>query len=397
MTELASNKWDIAIIGGGIIGSSIAYFLARTGKSGRVAVIERDPTYSKASTPLANGGIRRLFSLPENIIMAQFGLDFFSTFASTMAINEEEQPISFCRQGYLFLSDNGYHSVMEKNYEIQFANGVDADLIDSLELKKRYPSINTADIAIAVHSANDGWVDPQAALSAFKRKAVSLGVTYLNERITNWDSSKGVARRAGTESGKIIEADTFVISSGAWSGEVGQMIGLYLPVKPMARENYFFKTDALIEPLPLLKSETNLAFRPEGTGYTGGMPDWTVPYGWRSDLSPNYFERVVWPALAHRIPTFESLRLNGSFVGHYDTNSFDKNAIIGGWTGTGPAVCTNVFIASGFSGHGIMHAPATGLALSELILEGSYKSMDLSAFGYDRISLDRPYKETGII
>ncbi len=116
MTERTSKKWDIAIIGGGIIGSSIAYFLARTGKSGRVAVLERDPTYSKASTPLANGGIRRLFSLPENIIMAQFGLDFFSTFASTMVVNEEEQPISFCRQGYLFLSDKGDHSVMEKNY-----------------------------------------------------------------------------------------------------------------------------------------------------------------------------------------------------------------------------------------------------------------------------------------
>jgi len=395
--ELPPKKWDIAIMGGGIIGSSIAYFLARTGKAGRIAVIERDPTYSKASTPLANGGIRRLFSLPENIIMAQFGLDFFSDFARTMAINGEEQPISFCRQGYLFLSDNGNHSVMEKNYEFQCANGVDADLIDALELKKRFPSINTADIAIAVHSANDGWVDPQAALSAFKRKAVSMGVTYLNECIINWDSSSGVARRAGTKSGNVIEADTFIISSGAWSGEVGQMIGLYLPVKPMARENYFFKTGTLIEPLPLLKSESNLAFRPEGTGYTGGMPDWTVQYGWRSDLSVDYFERVVWPALAHRVPAFESLRLNGSFIGHYDTNAFDKNAIIGGWTGTGPEVCSNVFVASGFSGHGIMHAPATGLALSELILNGAYKTMDLSAFAYDRILLDRPYNEVGII
>ena len=122
---------------------------------------------------------------------------------------------------------------MEKNYDVQCANGVDAHLIDATELKKRFPSINTADIAIAVHSANDGWVDPQAALSAFKRKAVSLGATYLQESVTDWDCNKGLARSVITESGKTIEADIFVISSGAWSGEVGRMIDLHLPVQPM--------------------------------------------------------------------------------------------------------------------------------------------------------------------
>ncbi len=164
MVEHRRKKWDIAIVGGGIIGSSIAYFLARTGQSGQIVVIEPDPTYSKASTPLANGGIRRLFSLSSNIIMAQFGLDFYSNFATTMAIAEEEQPISFCRQGYLFLSDSGNHAVMEKNYETQTANSVDAELLNSPTLKRLFPSINVADIAIAVYSPNDGWVDPHAAL-----------------------------------------------------------------------------------------------------------------------------------------------------------------------------------------------------------------------------------------
>ena len=397
MVDSRCQKWDIAIIGGGIIGSAIAYFLARTGKAGQVVVIEPDPTYSKASTPLANGGIRRLFSLPDNIVMAQYGLDFYSRFATKIAIEGEEQPISFCRQGYLFLSDSGNHSVMEKNYEIQCANGVDAKLLDSSALKKLFPSINTDDIAIAVYSPNDGWVDPHSALFGFKRKARSLGVTYLDERVMDWESRNGLVRKIFTGDGQSVEADTYVISSGAWSGEVGQMIGLHLPIQPMARENYFFKTNTLIEPLPLLKSESNLAFRPEGQGYTGGIPDWSVQYGWRSDISVDYFQRVVWPALAHRIPVFENLKLNGSFIGHYDTNSFDKNAIIGSWTGSGAEVCGNVYIAAGFSGHGIMHAPAAGLALSELILDGDYKTMDLSPFGYDRIISGRPYREIGII
>ncbi|MBT3910963.1 MAG: FAD-binding oxidoreductase, partial [Rhodospirillaceae bacterium] len=152
-----AKKFDIAIIGGGIIGSSIAYFLTRDGRGGNVAVIEPDPTYEYAATPRSQGGVRQIFSLPENIAMGGFGLDFYSRFETDMAIGGDPQPISFNRGGYLFISDNGGHKEMEANYHTQVANGANVELLDAAALRARFPSIQSEDIVLGVHSPDDGW------------------------------------------------------------------------------------------------------------------------------------------------------------------------------------------------------------------------------------------------
>ena len=169
------------------------------------------------------------------------------------------------------------------------------------------------------------------------------------------------------------------------------MIGVKLPVEPMCRESHYFTTPARIEPLPFLKAETHLAFGPEGQGFAGGLPVWEQPAGFGMEPHPTRFEDVVWPLLAHRVPALETLRLERSWIGHYARNTLDLNAIIGRWRDG------NVYMACGYSGHGIMHAPATGLALSELIMQGRYQTLDLSAFGYDRVDAGRPYREKGIV
>ena len=161
----------------------------------------------------------------------------------------------------------------------------------------------------------------------------------------------------------------------------------------MSREAHFFRAQDEIEELPLIKAESDLAFRPEGNGYTGGLPDWRQPAGWNFELSPDYFETVVWPALARRVPALETLRLERSWRGHYARSTLDYSPIIGPWSGG----LANAFICSGFSGHGIMHAPGAGRALAELLVTGEYESVDLTPFGYQRVLDEAPYRERGIV
>ena len=164
---------------------------------------------------------------------------------------------------------------------------------------------------------------------------------------------------------------------------------------PLSRETHFFRTDAQLEPLPFLKAESELAFRPEGTGYDGGSPDWSRPLGWNFDISQDWFETVVWPKLAHRVPAMETLKLETTRVGHYAANTLDKSPVIGRWEEADG--CGNVYMATGYSGHGIMHAPATGLGLAELMLDGAYATLDLTPFGYARVPAGRPFAEQGIV
>lgn len=386
-------NYDIVIIGGGIIGSSVAYHLARDGRAGTIAVIERDITYSEAATPRGSGGIRQLFSLPENIEMARYGLDFYKKFDQTMSSKGDQISISFRRQGYLFVSDAGNEKVMEQNFHNQQKMGVKAQLLDKTNLEQLFPSIYNNDLKLAVYSPDDAWIDAYSALNGFKSKARELGVTYVSEEISSANIQNKKIKSLKCAEGPTVRGEVFILATGAWSGEIAKYFDVNIPVEPMSRESYFFRCDKEIEPLPFIKTETDLAFRPEGNGFTGGMPDWSVKGGWNWELSPTRFEDTVWPSLAHRIPAMKTIKLERSWRGHYARNNLDYNAIIGPWA----ANPHNLLIATGFSGHGIMHAPATGLAISELVLEGRYKTIDLTRFGTERVVAEKPYRESGIV
>ena len=202
-------KSDIVIIGGGIIGSAAAYFLAVTGLAGTVTVIEPDPSYARASTPAGAGGVRRLMSRPENIRMSQFSLDFFANFKDGMSTAEHSADISFRRQGYLFLTNTLGTGALMQNYETQCAEGVPAQLLDREALHARFPSVGTGDVALACHSPQDGWIDPHAALIGFRRKAEALGVTYLRDRVSALETSRSAVTHAVLDGGGRIAAHIF--------------------------------------------------------------------------------------------------------------------------------------------------------------------------------------------
>jgi glycine/D-amino acid oxidase-like deaminating enzyme len=166
-----------------------------------------------------------------------------------------------------------------------------------------------------------------------------------------------------------------------------------LPIAPLRRFEHYFTAGSPIERLPYVKDVDRLAFRSEGAGFSGGLVDSDEPRGFNFDVDHGYFERVVWPALAHRFPAFEAARCHRTWSGLYEQCELDGNPIIGNW----PGELENFYVVSGFSGHGMMHAPAAGRAIAELITKGSFQTLDLSRLGYERIIRCEPYAEVGIL
>jgi glycine/D-amino acid oxidase-like deaminating enzyme len=393
MSRDAGSSFDVVIVGGGAIGMAVAYALKTMSSGCRVAVIERDPAYTLASTPRASGGVRRLFALPENIALSNASIPVYENFPELMAVDGQKADISFRKGGYLFIVPQSAAANLRRNYDLQRAHGVNVDWLEPEALKARFPSMVVDDLAAAVHSLDDGWLDPYAALMAFRRKVRALGVTLIQDDVVAIDRAARLVRSVALKAGGTIEADNVVNAAGAWAPLVSAMVSQSIPITPMRRFEHYFECEQPIEPLPYVKDVNRLAFRPEGKGYSGGVPTLAEPRGYNFEADHAYFDEVVWPALAHRFPQFERTRCRNTLPGLYDQNDLDGNAIIGPWENE----CENFYLAAGFSGHGLMHAPATGQAIAELILHRRFETLDLTRLGWRRIADNAPYPEQGIL
>jgi FAD-dependent oxidoreductase domain-containing protein 1 len=387
------RRFDIVVIGGGIVGSAVAYFTLRESPGASVCVIEPDPTYEYASALRASGGCRVQFTCPENIDMSLFSIDFIRKFESTMIASARPAPVDWVEGGYLFIVPPESIDNLERNVRIQTARGCVVDLLDQAELKRRFPSMNVEDLGAAAHTPHDGWCDPNGLLWGFRRKAVELGASYVQERVLGAEVDATRAKAVLLDSGRRVEADAFVNATGAWSAGVAQMFGMKLPISPMRRFEHYFTAGAPIGRLPYVKDTMRLAFRSEGAGFSGGLVDSHQRRGFNFDIDHDYFERVVWPAVAHRFPAFEGAKCHRTWSGLYEQNELDGNPVIGAWNNR----LANLYTAAGFSGHGMMHAPAAGRAIAELITGGRFSSIDLTRLGYERIEANRPYAEQGIV
>jgi len=386
-------RTDVVIIGGGAMGSAAAYFLRTHPRACSVKVIERDPTYRLASTPRASGGVRRLFSLPENIALSNFSIPFFERFEAEMAVDDEPAVIGFKKGGYLFIVPPESVCVLEENFHTQEAYGVRVVWLDRAGLKSKFPSMVVDDLGAGVHSPDDGWLDPYSVLQGFRKKARSLGAEFIDDEVVGIDASGAAVRAVRLKSGRRVEAGAIINAAGAWAKQICAIVGWTIPIEPMRRYEHYFEAEKPIEPLPYIKDVNRLAFRPEGKGYSGGVPTLKEPRGFNFDVDHGYFERAVWPALAARFSQFERTKERNVMSGLYDQNEFDATPIIGPWS----RHLDNFYLMAGFSGHGLMHAPGCGRAIAELVLDGSYQTIDVARFGWNRVVENKPCAERGII
>jgi FAD-dependent oxidoreductase domain-containing protein 1 len=389
---MSAAHYDVAIIGGGVIGCAAAYFLKLAGAA-MVCVIEPDPTYAKAATPVATGGCRRLFARPENIRMSQFSIEFFKSFDKHVAVDGAAPDVQWMEGGYLFVVGAGHEKVLEANCRTQERLGVKVLLLDRAQIAARFPWMRSDDLALGVLSPQDGWLDPNSVLQGFRKKTQAMEVQFLRDRVVGLNVSSKRVRELELGSGARIGAEAVVNAAGCWAASIAKLAAMELPVNPMRRFEHYVELADKLPPMPLIKDPERLVIRPEGKGYSVGLVDSREPRGFNYDVDPHYFEEVVWPACARRLPAFEKLKLKREWAGLYDECELDGNMILGNW----PGRLDNFYVACGFSGHGLMHAPAVGCALAELIAKGRYETLDLARLGYQRVLDNAPYAETGII
>lgn len=394
---MSRRSFDVLIIGGGVIGSAVAFFLAREpGFSGTVAMVERDPSFIRGSTARSVGGIRLQFSTPENIRISQFGARFFREFPEIAAVDGRAPDLAHVEAGYLFLASERGEGVLRSRYEVQRSLGVDVELLEGTDLKRRFPWLRTDDIAAASLGRRDeGWIDPPSLHQGLLGKALSLGVELIVGEVVEAEQtgSRAVAVKLGD--GEWIGCGSIVNAAGPAASDVAKLLGIAdLPVRSRKRYVYVFECRASLPGCPLVIDPTGAYFRPEGDLFLCGVsptddadPDCT---DLRIDRRP--FLEVVWPALAWRVPEFESLRERRPWAGHYAVNTHDRNTILG-WV---PEV-ENVLLACGFSGHGLQQAPAVGRGIAELIAHGEYQSLDLSRFGFERVRRGERVLEEAIV
>jgi sarcosine oxidase len=392
-----SDRADVVIVGGAIIGSSVATFLAgRPDFDGRIVVVERDLTFRTSSTTLSAASIRLQFSTPLNVQISQFGVEFLKRLPEYLAVDGEVPQIDFVENGYLFLATDAGRSTLEHNHAVQREQDVPVELLTPAELKARFDWMETNDLALgSLGLAGEGWFDAHALLQGFRRKARSLGVTELVgevvEVLVDGDQVGGVRLADGAEIG----AGWVVNATGPRAAEVAAMAGIDLPVRPRKRIVYHLESPVSLGAAPLVIDPSGVYFRPEGPSYVSGWsPRDGEPDPDTLDLVADRrpFESLVWPALAHRVPAFDQLRLLDAWAGHYEVNTLDHNGIVG----PHPRL-TNFILANGFSGHGLQQAPAVGRGLAEWIAAGRYETLDLSPLGYERIERNEPIRELSVI
>jgi glycine/D-amino acid oxidase-like deaminating enzyme len=393
MTEPASNsRFDVVIVGGGIMGSATAYSLLKADGQLKVAVVEMDPTYTRSSTTLSMSNARIQFSLKQNIQISQYAFKVLERFAEEMTAGQHVPNVAFRREGNLFIVAAEQRREAREALTLQQSLGCRVEWWDAERIRQTYPLFAPGAMA-GTFGAGDGHFDAYAALMGYRAKSRAMGARYIHGEAAAIEAGGGRVQGVRLKSGERYPSAVVVNCAGAWAAGVARTAGVELPVVPVKRQ--VFVLDTAVKPagpLPLTVLPSGLYFRSD----TGGvillgksLPD--DPTGFNFTWDDKRFLDILWPELAAFVPAFERAKLLRGWAGLYAVNTLDGNAILGQW----PEI-SGFFLANGFSGHGLQQGPAVGRYLAELIT-GRKPVLDLSIFSPQRILEGRPISESGIV
>ncbi|WP_109107363.1 FAD-binding oxidoreductase [Azospirillum sp. TSO35-2] len=391
-----SGRYDVVIVGGGVMGCSVAYYLASDpGFGGSVAVVERDPTYRTASSALSASSIRQQFSTPANIALSQYGLSFLRNATEHLGVDGDPVDLGLREPGYLYLATAAGAEILARNHAIQKSCGVDVALLTPDELTARFPWLSTEGLVSgSLGLSGEGWFDGYSLMQGFRRKAKSLGVTFITADVTGVETENGRVTAVTLDNGDRLACGVAVNAAGAKARRVAEMAGVELPVSARKRCVFVFDCREPLPGCPLVIDPSGVWWRPEGAQFICGAPPPADRDPDTDDLTVEHdlFDEMMWPALAARVPAFEAIKVTNAWAGFYEYNDVDQNAVIG----PHPDLANFIF-CNGFSGHGLQQAPGVGRGLAELIVHGGFRSLDLTPFGYQRLVENRPLLETNVI
>jgi sarcosine oxidase, subunit beta len=381
---------DVVIIGAGIVGSSIAYHLTSQGCR-NVLVIERESAQGKGSTGKSMGGVRAQFSTPASIQMSLYSIPFYASFEERLG-----SPCDYRPQGYLFCATNPKQmNYLRTNYSQQVKLGLkNVRLIEGHEIAAMFPQLRSDDIIGGSFCSTDGFVDPYSAMNGFMSWATDHGATlWKNTEVTNVTKDAAGIAAVETTRGRV-STRRVVNCAGAWAADVGKLAGVDLPIEPLRRMLVPSEPfDEFPHTAPMVIDMSNgFHFRPEARGFLLAWNDPEERPGFKTDFDPGFIEKILTHA-ADRVPCFANLPINPkrAWAGLYEMTP-DHHPILG----EAPEA-PGFFLANGFSGHGVMHAPATGKILSDLILRGQTDLIDASLLNLARFTEDRLIHETAVL
>jgi sarcosine oxidase subunit beta len=381
---------DAVIIGGGIVGSSIAWHLTDAGCKD-VLVVERETHQGKGSTGKSMGGVRAQFATPVNIRMSLYSIPFYASFEERLG-----HPSGYRDQGYLFLATRQAHlDYLRANHQRQLAEGLKTvERLSTAEIARKFPRLRTDDVLGGHFCSTDGFVDPYSAMVGFMTRASEQGAKlWRDTAVTAIKLEQG--RIAGVETARgPVATRTVIDAAGPWAAEIARFAGIDLPVEPLRRMLIPSEPfDQFPHSAPMIIDMSNgFHFRPEALGFLLAWNDPEETPGYKTDFDPGFIEKVLTRAAA-RVPCFENLAVNPKrcWAGLYEMTP-DHHPILG------PVEqVPGFFCANGFSGHGVMHAPATGKVVSDLVLRGKTELIDAGLLSFSRFAEGRLLTETAVL
>lgn len=376
---------EVVIIGGGIVGASIAYHLRQDGLTGRIVVIERDSTYARAATPMSMGGVRQQYSVPCNIAMARYGLAFYERFDEVMAGAWGMPQAHFHQRGYLILMHPTTQEALRRRYDLQRQLGVEVTLLSPEDVRELVPHLCVDEITGGVYGYRDGYLNPRGALQGFVERSRELGCTWVQDDVIGFSPAGSQSMSVQLQHSGTITTPALVIAAGAWTRQLAALAGIDLPVLPVRRQGCYVTLPTVLGyKFPMILDRVrDISFRHDTETDNHLQITRTIrdePPGFNFDWDASAFTTHIAPVLQHYLPTCGEVQLQRGWAGHYAVTP-DENPILG----PHPEY-PRLFMAIGCSGHGLMLAPATGKVLSEFVRLGYAATLDGHPYRLERFA-----------